>query len=503
MRQNTTASPNVLFIMTDQHRYDCLGCNGNLIVKTPYIDRLAVEGANFSSFFVQSPVCVPSRQTFFSGRYPHSHKNRVNYTAMHDDLKLMQRYYRELGYRTAFAGKLHYFPPSREYALTTGFDDGCIHDAGPTDKYSDYVSWLKEHGRYPQDGNYRKCRGDDPNPFSTVLPDEYHETTWCGLKTRELLRDLAGRDQPFFLFSSYWKPHSSFEIPEPWASMYKDAKISLPKRMPRDYFDKIPAALRSFALRNGWRHFDMSDESIAWEYRAYYGAISQIDHEVGLTLKVLDELGLQDNTIVVFCSDHGDVMHEHGMVDKNTFFESSIHVPFIIRYPGIVQPGVYDQLVESTDVLSTLLSLSGGQIPWADEGRPFSSLIAPGIDGPEYLERDCVFAENIIPEVIADAHNPFEFIRGEGIKGIRHPDAKMVRTRRWKYNYYAGEEELYDLETDPEELHNRAHEPGCAAIKTELKNRLLDWMITSDENSQIAPRWFVVRDERGEWSVIS
>ena len=153
-----TSKPNVLFIMTDQLRYDCLGCNGNTIIKTPNIDRLAKESANFSSFFIQAPVCVPSRQTFFSGLYPHSHKNRVNYTAMNDDVKLMQKYYREMDYQTGFIGKLHYYPSTRKYALSTGFDHGLIHDAGPTDKYSDYIAWLKEQGVYLANGQYRECR---------------------------------------------------------------------------------------------------------------------------------------------------------------------------------------------------------------------------------------------------------------------------------------------------------------------------------------------------------
>ena len=492
--------PNVLFIMTDQHRYDCLGCNGNAVIRTPRIDALAAESANFSLFFVQGPVCVPSRQTFFSGRYPHSHKNRVNYTAMNADVRLMQRYYQEMGYRTGFVGKLHYYPPTRGYALATGFDEGLIHDAGPTDDHSDYVAWLRGSGGWPVGCDYRRCRADRMNPHTCALPDELHETTWCGAKTREKLRVMAGSGRPFFLFSSYWKPHSPFEVPEPWASMYDNAEVRLPRRVTEQYIDALPAGLRAFATRGGGRHWEAPDEAILWQYRAYYGAISQIDREVGLTLDTLDGLGLRDETIVVFCSDHGDVMLEHGMVDKNTFFESSIHVPFMVRYPNVVRSGAYDQLTESTDVLSTLLELCGGGVPYGDEGRPLTGLIAPGLPGGSpYRERDCVFAENVIPEVIAGMDEPFEFARGEGVRGIRHPDAKMARTRRWKYNYYAGEEELYDLEADPDEMVSRADDPACAGIKRGMKDRLLDWMITSDESSQIAPRWYVVRDARGEW----
>ena len=374
---------NVLFIMADQLRYDCLGCNGNAAVKTPNTDRLAAESANFSSFFVQAPVCVPSRQTFFSGMYPRSHKNRVNYTSMDSSLTLMQRYFKRSGYNTAFAGKLHYFPPTREYALSTGFDCGLLHDAGPTGKYSDYVAWLDEQGALPPGGNYRACRTDRPNPYTAIIEDQYHETTWCGEQSRAFLRWLAGEGRPFFLFSSYWKPHSPFEVPEPWASMYNDTEIMPPRKASAEYLESLPPGLKAFALRDGGR--ELSDEELAWQYRAYYGAISQIDREVGLTLDLLGELGLAENTIVIFCSDHGDVMREHGMTGKNTFFDSAIHVPFMIRCPQAIKAGRYDQLTESTDVLGSLFTLCGLETPYCSQGRDFSGLISDS--GRPYEER--------------------------------------------------------------------------------------------------------------------
>ncbi|MCL2512624.1 MAG: sulfatase-like hydrolase/transferase [Oscillospiraceae bacterium] len=499
---------NVLFIMADQLRYDCLGCNGSQAVKTPRIDRLAAESANFSSFFVQAPVCVPSRQTFFTGMYPRSHKNRVNYTSMDRDIenRLMQRHFKREGYNTAFAGKLHYFPPAREYALSTGFDDGLIHDgAGETDKYSDYAEWLRQKGAMPEDGSYRACRADKLNPYTAVLEDKYHETTWCGEKTREFLQKLSKKDEPFFLFSSYWKPHSSFEVPEPWASMHNETEIKMPEKVPKEYFDSLPRALKTFALRDGG-DYNMPDEELAWQYRAYYGAISQIDREVGQTLDLLDELGLRDDTIVIFCSDHGDVMREHGMTGKNTFFDSSVHVPFMIRYPGTVVPGVYDQLTESTDVLESLFSICGFKPPYSGQGGDFSGLITGS--GKPYAEREYVFAENIIPEVITGKPDPltgeragkdFYFVKNRGIKGVRHPDAKMIRSRKWKYNYYAGEEELYDLENDPEEMRNMAADPRFADIRDKMKTELLNRLVTADETGQIAPAWYIVKDERGEW----
>lgn len=138
--------PNILFIMTDQHRWDCIGANGNELIKTPNIDRLASEGANFTHFFVQAPVCVPSHVSFFTGRYPHSHQNRVNYTPLDRSEELMQSRLRNAGYATASVGKLHYYPPTVAEAKRTGFDSVEIHDATPAlDRFSDYIAWREKN----------------------------------------------------------------------------------------------------------------------------------------------------------------------------------------------------------------------------------------------------------------------------------------------------------------------------------------------------------------------
>ena len=362
-----------------------------------------------------------------------------------------------------------------------------------SNKYSDYVAWLDKQGALPPGGNYRACRKDHPNPYTAALEDRYHETTWCGEQSRAFLRRLAGAGQPFFLFSSYWKPHSPFEVPEPWASMYNDTEITPPRKVSAAYIESLPPGLRLFALRDGGR--EMSDEALAWQYRAYYGAVSQIDREVGLTLDLLDELGRGRDTIVIFCSDHGDVMREHGMTGKNTFFDSAVHVPFMIRCPGVIQAGRYEQLTESTDLLGSLFSLCafgahcGLEAPYSSQGRDFSGLIS-GSCRP-YEEREYVFAENIIPEVIT-GNKDFYFVKNRGIKGIRHPDAKMIRSKQWKYNYYAGDEELYDLQNDPEEMVNLAGDPRFADVKGRLKDELLRWLVTAGETEQIAPSWYIV-----------
>ncbi|MCH2201677.1 MAG: sulfatase-like hydrolase/transferase [Fuerstiella sp.] len=484
------ARPNILFIMTDQHRWDCVGANGNKLIRTPNFDRLAGEGANFTRAFVNAPVCVPSRASFFTGRYPHSHKNRVNYTPLDRREILMQARLREAGYATASVGKLHLYPPTVAEAKRTGFDFVKLHDAvSSLDRFSDYVVWRKQND--PQaDINYRayaKNVAEGRNPFRAAIDDKYTDTTWVGLRTRDHIRQLAKADKPFFLFSSFWKPHSPFEVPVPFDSMYDDVTIPLPEQQTLKDIARLPLPLRLLILR-GRPVYDIDRTRLQWMLRSYYGSISHVDREIGLILKTLEETGQADNTIVVFSSDHGDQLLEHGLTGKNCFFESSIRVPFMLRFPGHVPPGQYDQMIESVDLLPTLFELAGLREPNNSQGRSLVPLITKS--DRQYTPRDAVFCENVIPEVITTGRLDFEFVRGKGIKGVRHPDARMVRTSQWKFNYYPnGDAELYDLKNDPAEMHNLHGQSEHREIEAELKDRLLHFLVTIDETDQIAPRW--------------
>jgi arylsulfatase len=482
--------PNILFIMTDQHRWDCTGANGNKQIRTPNFDRLAAEGANFTHAFVNAPVCVPSRASFFTGRYPHSHRNRVNYTPLDRSEILMQARLRDSGYATASVGKLHLYPPTVAEAKRTGFDFVELHDAvGPLDRFSDYVAWRKEHDPQAKISYRAYAKDIEPgkNPFRQAIDDKYTETTWVGERTRHYIRTLGESKKPFFIFSSFWKPHSPFEVPVPFDRLYDDVTIPLPQPQSLDDIKRLPLPLRLLILR-GKPAYDLDRERLQWMYRSYYGAISQIDREVGLMMQALKAAGLGENTIVVFSSDHGDQLLEHGLTGKNCFYDASVRVPLTFHFPKKIRPGEFDHLVESIDVLPTLFELAGLPEPYENQGRSLAPLIAD--TGKVYAPRDAVFCENVIPEVITGGRLDFEFQKRVGIKGVRHPDAKMVRTRRWKYNYYPeGYAELYDLQNDPHEMKNLADDPAHREVVFEMKDRLLHWLTTADETDQIAPRW--------------
>ncbi|MEM7011598.1 MAG: sulfatase-like hydrolase/transferase [Verrucomicrobiota bacterium] len=484
--------PNILWIMTDQQRYDCLGANGNDLIQTPNLDRLASESVNFSHAFVQSPVCTPSRACFFSGRYAHAHRCRVNYTLLDRREILLPKRLQSAGFETRLVGKLHLaydYPAVPDSARAIGFDHVELHDgAYHTDIWSDYVKWRNANDPKPS-VPHRKTVGANAapgeNPFRALIDDEFTDTTWTGERTRHHLREAANGEKPFFLFSSYWKPHSPFEVPEPFDKLHSKDDMPLPAAVDADYIASLPLPVQKLILRGNRKPYEMDRDRLLWAWRSYYASITHIDREVGRTLDLLDELGLRDNTIVVFSSDHGDQMLEHGLMGKNVFFDESERVPLMIRTPG-AKPQTCDELVESVDLLPTLFSLCGLDEPQHCQGRDLTPLMTG--DSSNYESRDAVFAENIIPEVITIPGH--QFAKGEGVAGIRHPDAKMVRTRRWKYNYYPeGYEELYDLESDPKETRNLAATERDTALQ--LRGRILDWLITSNETEQIAEHWLV------------
>ncbi|HEY3841572.1 MAG TPA: sulfatase-like hydrolase/transferase [Bryobacteraceae bacterium] len=482
----TRRASSILFLMADQFRYDCLGANGNRLIHTPNLDRLASQSANFSNAFVQSPVCVPSRVTYFTGRYAHSHKNRVNYTPCDPSEVFLQRMLKDAGYQTGCVGKLHFYPPTAEHARSTGYDRVLLHDGvGSTDPYSDYVKWRRTHDPKAATPYTALAKDIAPgkNPFRSAIDYEYTPTHWTGEESCRMLQDFTASPKPFFLLASFFKPHSPFDTPAPYDSLYDNVDMPLPRhRATLEDIQKLPLPLQKLILRGNGREYQTDPQRLQWMYRSYYAACSMVDYELGRILDVLEKSGRADDTIVVFGTDHGAQLLEHGLMDKNVFFESSVHVPFLMRFPGHIAPSRPDELIGMVDVLPTLLEYCGIPVPKRVQGRSFAS------PGP----RQMVFSENIIPEIITGGNMKMAFVPGQGVAGIRHPDAKMVRTSKWKLNYYPGNgEELYDLENDPHEERNLASEAAHRNTVSDLRQAILDWMITADENDQIAEKWLL------------
>jgi choline-sulfatase len=272
--------------------------------------------------------------------------------------------------------------------------------------------------------------------------------------------------------------------------MYDGANIPIPESVTADDLASMPLPLQKLSLREGPAVRNQTRERTEWIYRSYYGAISHVDHEIGLLLDTLEASGQAQNTLIVFSSDHGDQLFEHHINGKNCFFEPSVRVPFMISLPGRIKPAHYNQLIETVDLVPTLLDFVGMPEPREVQGRSLAPLVADM--GRTYTPHDAVFSENIIPEVITSGNMDLPFEKGKGVDGIHHPDAKMVRTDRWKYCYYPeGYAELYDLKNDPGERTNLAGRPENHALEEEMRTRLLNWLIDSVETDEIAPRWLL------------
>ncbi len=491
-----SGKPNILILFADQFRLDCLGANGNRLIKTPNLDRLASGAANFSNHYVQAAVCVPSRISYFTGRYPHSHKNRVNYTPCDSREVMIQRVLRDNGYQTGSVGKLHFYPPTDAQAMSTGFDRVYLDDGvQSTDPYSDYVRWRKGNDPKADLSIYRPAGSvlAGKNPFHSDVDYEFTPTHWTGMESVKLLREFCASPKPFFLYSSFFKPHSPHVVSSPYDSMYDDVVIPLPKLATLDDMRKLPLPVQKQIARSPL--YEVDPTRFQWMYRSYYAGISMVDHEVGQILDELERSGRADNTIIVFATDHGDQLGEHGLEGKNVLFEASVHTPLLVRFPNHVVAGQYSQLVGAVDLLPTLLEFCGLRVSDHVEGQSYAPLITGNADS--YTPREAIYCENIIPEVFApptrigtSSYHPF--VPGHGEEGILHPDTKMIRTKRWKMNYYPTcDGELYDLENDPGETRNLWGDAAAAEVQRELKHTLLNWLITADENDQIAERWLV------------
>jgi arylsulfatase A-like enzyme len=357
-----------------------------------------------------------------------------------------------------------------------------------TDPYSDYMAWRKANDPMAAKVHYNATAPGGRNPFRAAIEYQYTPTAWTGAETRNTLRTLRAGQKPFFLFSSFFKPHSPHSIPQPYDAMYDKLEIPLPKRVTLADIQKLPLPVQKQILR-GKPQYDMDRDRLQWIYRSYYAGVTMVDREIGEILEGVD----LDNTIVLLTTDHGDQLLEHGLEGKNVFFESSVRVPFLISWPNHIRPGRQGELLEMIDVLPTLLDLCGLPARKAVQGRSFAPLVAPSSKGrPAYQPREFAFAENVIPEVITNRGLNMYYAPGEGVGGILHPDAKMLRSHRYKFNYYVGNGgELYDLEADPGETRNLYRESAHQRTVREMKDRLLDFLITADEPDQIAPHWLV------------
>jgi arylsulfatase A-like enzyme len=427
--------PNLLFVFADQMRGMDMGCAGNDQVQTPNMDRLASEGALFTHAYANCPVCTPSRATILTGRYPLSHRALANDLPLPTSEVTIAELLRESGYRTGYIGKWHLDGVPRSRFTPPGPRRG---------GFDFWAAWNCAHSYFNG-----KLYRDTPEPIKL---EGYEPVGQTDLAIRFLKED-DGR--PFCLFLSWGPPHAPYDqVPERYKSLYDPAQIRLRPNV-------RPKPPRPFKDITGGRD---PKTTIAH----YYAHITALDEQLGRLLKALEELNLDEDTIVVFTSDHGDMLWSQGMAKKEQPWEESIQIPFIIRWRGRIPAGHRcDMLISTVDFAPTLLGLMGFEVPGYMEGMDLSHIVL----GEKEDEPESVF---LTGPVIVD----------QGLhQGIR--EWRGVRTKRYTYaRWFDGEGwVLYDNEADPYQLNNLIDSPQLASIRDELESMLQGWLKRTGDGS--------------------
>lgn len=484
--------PNVLLITTDQQHANTIHSLGNEAIKTPNLDKLARDGIAFTRAYTANPVCSPSRSSILTGEYPSRHGCWNIGVQLNENRSKMSTALHEHGYSTALFGKAHFSPVLAQESFEApphiydrsfwkdwhgpyyGFEEvSMVH--GHADESSSqgmhYGVWLEDHGvdtskYFGPGGGFREGAWD--------LPEELHYTRWTADQTIEYLERQTDNDSPFFAWCSFQDPHNSFLCPEPWNSLYSPDDVPDFITETDEMSDK--PLIHQLLIDNRLDELDVNitsdpghptkgiqclgnttnaigiERAKSW-LASYYGMISLIDHHVGRVLEKLDALGMAEDTIVIFTSDHGDYAGNHGLWLKGPIhYEDVIRVPLLIKWKGELPENVVtSSLFSLVDLAPTILDAAGVAPLSSCQGyNQFSTLQNPHTPTREW----CLIENRAEPDFYV----------------------KTVVTERYKLNYFLerGEGELYDLESDPHEFTNLFNNSEYSDIKLQLLQKLID-----------------------------
>ncbi len=480
--------PNILWICTDSQRWDTLGCYGNRHVDSPNVDRLAGEGTLFEHCYAQSPLCTPSRGAFLTGRYPVTNKLRQNGQCIPEGEKLVTRALADDGYVCGLVGKLHLSAANRRFLMGDRWwelpheerlvqgverriDDGYhefhwYHSPSPLYRSGAYTQWCHRRGV-----EIRSTPREDSKDVTNGMPPEHHEARFCAETAADFIERYADYAHPWLFSINIVDPHPGFNPPEVCLEPYLSRldEIPLPDYVEGE-LDGKPSYQRERHGKTRYGGYSETDVGDPHEHRmcraAYWAMCDNIDAHVGLMLEALERTGQRQDTLVIFTSDHGEMLGDHGLYVKGPFlYDPAVRVPLIVSWPGVVREGVVSPaLVELADLAPTVLEAAGlDRLP----GMQTRSLW-PLLTGRQAADRfrDDVYCEyyNANPDETAI------FLT-------------MVRTDRHKIIVGHGRElgELYDLEEDPTETHNLWDDPAHAEVKMAMLKRACDRMaMTAD-----------------------
>lgn len=464
--------PNILLILTDQQRFDSLSCTGCNVIDTPNLDRLAQEGMLFENCICSSPVCTPSRASLWTGKDLLAHGVYRLYDDLDEHEILFPELLRRRKYRTGLFGKLHVSSLHKEAWKrhpNDGFDvyewcnEACLYMDSPLHGYR---KWLEK-----RDPAFCRLLMREQRKLKHI-PAELHFTRWAAEKTVEFISENI--DRLWFACMSVFDPHNPYDCgPRDYFDAIDENRI--PDPIPAAESGRPVAHLRE--AREGYLGDinNFSNEDIRKMRRGYYSSLKFLDDEVGRVLRLLEKTGQLDHTLIIFSSDHGDMLGDHGLLVKgNFFFDACVRVPLLLRLPGRFEGGRrITENVQNFDIAPTILSAAG-----------YSAMeLAELMPGARDLADENVFRDYVICRY-----------RNTGIRsGSRYWSAPemhgtMIRDNRWKLCDYplAGEGELYDLENDPQEFDNLWKKPEFRKIRQRLQSALQQ-QVSAAEYSHVSP----------------
>lgn len=465
---------NVLLILTDQQRKDSLGCYGNSYANTPCINSLAAEGMRFERYYAANPICMPNRLSIFTGQYPHNHGMWTNGLNLPHEIPTIADYLSQQGYQTASFGKIHFTPnggnagnrESSQYWKSVGDDFnwngpywGFEHielTLGHTSTLAHYGRWFRQHGGIPQ----MMERHDGPIMSGIRdIPVSLHDSTFVGERTSEFIRNERDPSRPFFIVASFPDPHPPFNPPREMADKYFGSPVKEPIGGPEDLQTR-PEHYRKH-LNGEWhrkglipaRHpGGISKEDRIEMIQYAYAMVELIDRNVGKIVSTLEKEHLLENTIILFTTDHGELLGDHGLWSKGPFFyEGLVNIPLIVSCKGLITPGVSNELTSTVDMYPTLCELLGIAIPKSVDGISFATQMNEG----KATRKRCLL----------------EYRNGYGESD--RACAVLIDKRFKLVVYQDGEFELTDLSKDPDEKQNLAYSPEYHEIAQELHRDLI------------------------------
>jgi arylsulfatase A-like enzyme len=489
---------NVLWIMCDQLRFDYLGCTGHPVLKTPNIDAMAKRGVRFSNAYVQSPICGPSRMSFYTGRYMRSHGSHWNGWPLRVGEPTLGDHLTKIDVRNVLVGKTHMAPDLEGlkmlgiapdsiigvHVAECGFepyerDDGLHPSNKPRPRYDTYLRERGYDAANPWEHWANSGAAEDgtlQNGWLLIhadkaarVPEEDSETPYMTRRAMDFIAESEADGRPWCLHLSYIKPHWPYIAPEPYASMYgaDDVKPAIRSEKERQEAHPVFAAYMDMRYSRNMSRDEAREKVIP----TYMGLIKQIDDQMGVLMQFLQQRGLLETTMIVFTSDHGDYLGDHWMGEKDLFHDQSAKIPLIVVDPSATADAtrgtVSDALVEAIDLAPTFIEYFGGKPPdHILEGRSLMPLLR-GESPADW--RKVVFSEYdySMQDVRLKLGQPIEQCR-----------LFMVFDGRWKYVHASGfRPMLYDLLEDPQEFADRGADPSCSDVIARLQSALFDWAL--------------------------